>query len=330
MRILVTGGAGYIGSICVEELLRQGHELIVIDNLQEGHREAVLPEACFYEGDIGDAECLDRVFRKHEIECVIHFAAEASVGASMTDPHRFFLTNVTKGLILLETMRANGCRKIIFSSSAAIFGDPEVLPMGEGHPCRPINAYGESKLMFEKILGWYHASYGFQFNAFRYFNAAGATQRLGEAHRHESHLIPCLIQVALGLRERISIFGSDYPTSDGTCVRDYLHVADIARAHILALNNLDQRHSARYNLGHGIGYTNLEVLKIVENISGKKILYEFAPRRPGDPIRLVASSALAEEELGWSPRFSSLEDIVRSAWEWHLRHPSGYEKNPSG
>ena len=202
--------------------------------------------------------------------------------------------------------------------------------MDEGHPCRPINAYGESKLMFEKILDWYHASYGFQFNAFRYFNAAGATQRLGEAHRHESHLIPCLIQAAMGHRRGMSIFGSDYPTSDGTCIRDYLHVDDIAQAHLLALNHLDQRPSARYNLGHGIGYSNLEVLRIVEDVLGRKIPYEFAPRRPGDPERLVASSALAEKELGWRPRFASLEGIVRSAWDWNLRHPSGYERNPSG
>lgn len=324
MAILVTGGAGYIGSICVEELIKQDFKVIVIDNLQEGHREAVSPEAELIVGDIGDRFLLDRLFQDFEIATVMHFAAEATVELSMKDPQLFFETNVAKGLVLLDVMRENSCNKMIFSSTAALFGNPEYSPIDEAHPEKPINAYGESKLMFEKILDWYHSAYDLQFNSFRYFNAAGASKYFGEAHKNESHLIPIILCTALGQREKLYIFGSDYPTKDGTCIRDYLHVIDIAQAHILGLNNLEQRPKGKYNLGNGVGFTNLEVLKTAEQVSGKTIPFEFSERRVGDPDRLVASSDLAKRELGWKPQHETLEDIIRSAWDWHSRYPSGY------
>jgi UDP-glucose 4-epimerase len=324
MAILVTGGAGYIGSICVEELIKQGHEVVVIDNLQEGHREAVSPEATLFVGDIGDRFLLDRLFHDFEIETVMHFAAEATVEFSMKDPQIFFETNVVKGLVLLDVMKENDCSRMIFSSTAALFGNPEYTPIDESHPVKPINAYGESKLMYEKILDWYHSAYGLRYNSFRYFNAAGASKALGEAHNKESHLIPIILSTALGQREKLYIFGSDYPTEDGTCVRDYLHVVDIAQAHILGLDNLEKRPKAKYNLGNGVGFTNLEVLKASEKVSGKTIPFEFTDRRMGDPDRLVASSELAKDELGWKPQFDTLENIIQSAWEWHSKYPQGY------
>jgi UDP-glucose 4-epimerase len=324
MAILVTGGAGYIGSICVEELIKQGHEVVVIDNLQEGHREAVSPEATLFVGDIGDRFLLDRLFHDFEIETVMHFAAEATVEFSMKDPQIFFETNVVKGLVLLDVMKENDCSRMIFSSTAALFGNPEYTPIDESHPVKPINAYGESKLMYEKILDWYHSAYGLRYNSFRYFNAAGASKALGEAHNKESHLIPIILSTALGQREKLYIFGSDYPTEDGTCVRDYLHVVDIAQAHILGLDNLEKRPKAKYNLGNGVGFTNLEVLKASEKVSGKTIPFEFTDRRMGDPDRLVASSELAKDELGWKPQFNTLENIIQSAWEWHSKYPQGY------
>ena len=327
MAILVTGGAGYIGSICVEELLRQDHEVIVIDNLQEGHREAVSPEATLFVGDIGDRFFLSRLFHDFHIETVMHFAAEATVEFSMKHPQIFFETNVAKGLVLLDVMKENGCNRMIFSSTAALFGNPEYTPIDETHPEKPINAYGESKLMYEKILDRYHSAYGLSYNSFRYFNAAGASKALGEAHKKESHLIPIILSTALRQRDKLYIFGSDYPTEDGTCVRDYLHVVDIAQAHILGLDNLEKRPKAKYNLGNGVGFTNLEVLKASEKVSGKTIPFEFADRRMGDPDRLVASSELAKDELGWKPQFDTLESIIQSAWEWHSRHPEGYETN---
>jgi len=327
MVILVTGGAGYIGSICVEELLGQGYEVVVIDNLQEGHREAVLPEAVFYEGNYGDRVVLEGIFQKYPVDTVMHFAAEATVGISMTDPRVFFENNVAFGLVLLDVMRTFQCNKMIFSSTAAVFGEPEYIPIDEHHPEKPINAYGESKLMFEKILDWYHAAYGFQYNSFRYFNAAGASERLGEAHKNETHLIPIILHTALEKRTKIDIFGSDYDTKDGTCIRDYLHVIDIAQAHILGLPNLDKKSNAKYNLGNGVGFTNLEVLKTAEKVTGRNIPFEITARRPGDPDSLVASSLLAREELGWKPLYPSLESIISSAWRWHSEHPDGYPES---
>ncbi|MBN1223514.1 MAG: UDP-glucose 4-epimerase GalE [Candidatus Aminicenantes bacterium] len=327
MVILVTGGAGYIGSICVEELLKQNYDVVVIDNLKEGHRDAVLPEAVFYKGDCGDKNILEEIFRKHPIDTVMHFAAEATVGISMTDPQPFFENNVVQGLALLDVMKAFQCKRMIFSSTAAVFGEPEYMPIDEKHQQKPINAYGESKLMFERVLDWYHAAYGIQYNCFRYFNAAGASECLGEAHRKETHLIPIILDTALGKRKKIDIYGSDYRTKDGTCIRDYLHVVDIAQAHILGLANLDKRPNARYNLGNGIGFTNLEVLKTAEHVTGREIPFSLAERRPGDPDCLVASSQLAKEQLGWKPEFPSLQSIIGTAWQWHSKHPDGYGRS---
>jgi len=298
MSLLVTGGAGYIGSIVVEQLINRGHDVVVIDNFQEGNREALLPEVKLYEGDFGNKNLLAEIFSANDIQAVLHFAAETTIEFSMTDPGRYFHNNVVNGITLLDVMREFGCNRFIFSSTAAIFGEPQYLPIDEKHPQLPINAYGESKLMFEHILDWYHRAYGLRFNAFRYFNAAGASEKLGEAHRHESHLIPVIIQVLLGQREQITIYGNDYPTKDGTCIRDYVHVLDLAEAHILALENLDKNPAAKYNLGNGTGFSNLEVVKMVEQVSGKKVNYSLGPRRVGDPAMLVASSELAKKEFG--------------------------------
>lgn len=326
MRLLVTGGAGYIGSICVELLLNEGHEVVVVDNLQEGHKEAVIDGAVFYEGDFGRRDLLQEIFQAHEIDGVIHFAAETTIAFSMTDPGLYFHNNLVNGITLLDLMREFDCKRMIFSSTAATFGEPQYTPIDEKHPQKPINAYGESKLMFEKVLDWYHQAYGLEFNSFRYFNAAGASERLGEAHRHESHLIPVIIQVILGQRENMRIFGNDYPTKDGTCIRDYVHVIDLAEAHIKALENIDRHPNEKYNLGNGQGFSNLEVLRTVESVTREKVPFDFAPRRPGDPAVLVASSHLARQDIGWNPRFQDLETIVASAWEWHKAHPNGYDK----
>jgi UDP-glucose 4-epimerase len=323
MRVLVTGGAGYIGAVCVEELIHQKHEVIVIDNLTQGHKEAILPEAVFYQGDFGNSSLLESIFRSHSPDAVIHFAAETLIEFSMSDPGRYFRNNLVNGIILLDTMLKFNCKKIIFSSTAAIFGEPKHTPIDENHPQNPINAYGESKLMFEKILDWYNRCYGLKFNAFRYFNAAGASKFLGEDHNPETHLIPVIIN-AVHNGTKVKIFGSDYPTRDGTCIRDYVHVVDLAQAHILALSNLESRNSAKYNLGNTIGYSNLDVMRTIEAVSGEMVKYEIAAKRKGDPSELVASSALAKKELGWKPRYESLESIVESSWKWSSLNPRGY------
>jgi UDP-glucose 4-epimerase len=329
MTVLVTGGAGYIGSVVVEQLVMNGVKVIVVDNLQEGNAEAIHPEAVFYHGDFGMASVLNDIFDKHGIDAVLHFAAETTIQYSMTDPALYFKNNVVNGITLLDVMRKHGCQKFIFSSTAATFGEPQYIPIDELHPQKPINAYGESKLMFEKILDWYHWAYGLKFNAFRYFNAAGASKMFGENHRQESHLIPVIIQVALGRRKEISIFGNDYPTKDGTCIRDYIHVIDLAQAHILAIQNLDANPNHKYNLGNGEGFSNLEVIQMVEKVSGKKVNYQFDARRPGDPGVLIATSKLAKKELNWDPQYPDLQSIVESAWEWHSKHPFGYGKRES-
>ena len=325
MNILVTGGAGYIGSIVSEQLLLRNHRVIVIDNLQGGNRGALLPEAAFYEADFGDTEILGKIFQKHDIDVVFHFAALTIVEFSMTDPGAYFTNNLVKGITLLDVMREYDCDKFIFSSTAATFGEPEYIPVDEKHPQKPINPYGESKLMFEGVLDWYHRAYGLKFNAFRYFNAAGASERLGGAHDPETHLIPLIIQAALGQREQIYIFGTDYPTRDGTCVRDYIHVLDLAEAHILGLDNLDRNPNGKYNLGNGEGFSVREVIEMVAEVSGRDFPKVEADRRPGDPATLIASSKLAKEELGWKPKYDSLREIVRTAWEWHRSHVDGYD-----
>jgi UDP-glucose 4-epimerase len=321
MKVFVTGGAGYIGSVCTEELLNAGHHVTVYDNLSEGHRSAVDPRAAFILGRPElDGDLLAAV-TSAKPDAILHFAASALVGESMTNPGKYFGNNVANGLRLLEAAVAAGVKKFIFSSTCATYGPPERVPMTEDLPQRPINPYGESKLMFEKLLLWYREIHKLEFVAFRYFNAAGASETFGEHHRVESHLIPCVLKVALGQATQCEIYGTDYPTPDGTCIRDYIHVADLAQAHILALA---PRARGFYNLGNGDGYSVREVIQTCERISGAKIPAVEKPRRPGDPPRLVAAANKAKTELGWNPRFPKLEQIVDTAWRWHQRHPHGY------
>lgn len=324
MKILVTGGAGYIGSILVEQLLNENEGIVVLDNLVQGHREAVSGGAVFIQGDIKDNNLLKEIIDRHNIKAVIHMAAETVIARSMTDPKAFFHENVIKGIALLDTMLDCNVNKIIFSSSAAVYGEPRETPITEGHPEEPINSYGESKLIFERILGWYNRAYGLKFISVRYFNAAGASKQLGEDHDPESHLIPLVIKAALGQRDRVEVFGTDYPTKDGSCLRDYIHVVDLADAHILALKKIDEIKNGIYNLGSGHGNSVLDVIETARKVTGKKIITVNTGRRPGDPAVLVASPIKAKKELGWKPRLQDLEIIIKSAWEWHKNHPEGY------
>ncbi|MFZ5516808.1 MAG: UDP-glucose 4-epimerase GalE [Candidatus Zhuqueibacterota bacterium] len=324
MSLLVTGGGGYIASIVSELLIQQRFDVVTVDNFQEGNREAILPQVTLYEGDFGDTLLLKRIFSENEIKAVLHFAAETTIEFSMTDPKKYFHNNLVNSIALLDTMLEFGCTDIIFSSTAATFGEPEYVPIDENHPQNPINAYGESKLMFEKVLQWYHSSYGVRYNLFRYFNVAGASEKLGEAHKNESHLIPMIIQAVLKQRESFKLFGTDYPTKDGSCVRDYIHVEDLALAHILALKNLDACPNGEYNLGNGEGFTVKEIVETVQRITGVRVNVVETDRRAGDPAVLVAGNARAKKELGWQPKYPSIHDIVKSAWEWHRRHPHGY------
>lgn len=321
MNVLVTGGAGYIGSVCVEQLLNAGHRVTVFDNLTEGHRQAVDERAELVVGDLADRQAIMDVVHRAQPAAILHFAANALVGESMTNPSKYFRNNVAAGLNLLDAAVAGGVKKFIFSSTCATYGVPERLPMTEDLPQRPVNPYGESKLMFEKILGWYQQIHGLEFAAFRYFNAAGASQRFGEHHKIETHLIPNVLKVALGQRDSCEIYGTDYPTPDGTCIRDYIHVIDLAEAHILALQ---PGKKGFFNLGNGDGYSVRQVIQTCEQVTGKSIPAVEKPRRPGDPPRLVAAAEKARRELGWSPKYPQLEKIVQSAWDWHRRHPQGY------
>jgi len=326
MNVLVTGGAGYIGSVVAEHLLKQGHNVTVLDNLQQGHKEAVLPAAEFVLGNICDAKTLGRIFRRSKINAVMHMAADTLVGDSMTDPKRYFLNNLVGGISLLNAMLEHGVNKIIFSSTAAVYGEPQNTPIEENHPKTPINSYGQSKLMFETVLDWYRRAYGIECISFRYFCAAGATELLGEDHRPETHLIPNILKVALSKDNTVSVFGTDYPTKDGSCIRDFIHVADVARAHLLALEKADSLSGNVYNLGNGEGYSVLEVIKVAEKIVGRNIPVKFSSRRPGDPVTLIASSKRAAKELGWRPEFPDLESIIESAWRWLKAHPHGYKQ----
>lgn len=321
MKVLVTGGAGYIGSVCVEELLNAGHQVTVLDNLTEGHRSAVDPRAEFVQVCLGDRDRVRQVLGGSGAEAVLHFAASALVGESMTDPGKYFRNNVAHGLNLLEAAVGAGVRKFVFSSTCATYGVPERMPMDETLAQVPINPYGESKRMFESMLGWYHRLHGLEFVAFRYFNAAGATTRFGEHHRVETHLIPNVLRVALGKARECQVFGEDYPTPDGTCIRDYIHVVDLAQAHILALVPGRQ---GFFNLGNGDGYSVREVIETCREVSGRDIPFLVKPRRAGDPPRLVASATKAIQELGWKPAYPKLDQIIRTAWQWHLQHPDGY------
>jgi UDP-glucose 4-epimerase len=321
MNVFVTGGAGYIGSVCTEELLNAGHSVTVYDDLSEGHRSAVDSRARFVLGKPEEEGHIFNAVRDAKPQAILHFAANALVGESMVNPAKYFHNNVANGLKLLEAARAAGVKKFVFSSTCATYGPPDRVPMTEDLPQRPINPYGESKLMFERMLHWYHQIHGLEFVAFRYFNAAGATEKFGEHHRIETHLIPNVLKVPLGQAKQCEIYGTDYPTPDGTCIRDYIHIDDLAQAHILALE--PGKHGF-YNLGNGDGYSVLEVVRACEKITGRKIPAVPKPRRPGDPPKLVASAQRAVNELGWKPRFPKLHDIVATAWAWHQKHPQGY------
>ncbi len=325
MRILVTGGAGYIGSVVAGELANIGYHVAIVDNLRQGHQQAIPAEAEFLQADICDVPELEKIFQDREIDAVMHLAAESAVGFSMSDPSRYFETNVIGGIKLLDAMVKYCVHNIIFSSSAAVYGEPETVPIGEDHPKVPLNSYGESKLMFERILKWYGQAYDIKHISLRYFNAAGASERHGEDHRPETHLIPNVLKAALDNNNRpVTLFGTDYPTKDGSCVRDYVHVNDIARAHILALKKLDSLSGRAYNLGNGGGYSVMEVIEASRRVTGAPIPVNTSPRRPGDPAVLVASSKQAKEALGWEPQITRLEDILESSWKWMKDHPAGY------
>jgi len=321
MRIFVVGGAGYIGSVCAQLLLDEGHEVVVFDNLSEGHRRAVDSRANFIRGELADRAQIESALTGTRPDAVMHFAAYALVPESMRDPSKYFRNNISNGLNLLDAMLKTEVRRIIFSSTCAIFGPPDRVPIDESAVPRPISPYGESKLAFEKILRWYDEIHGFKFVSLRYFNAAGATENFGEDHRLETHLIPTVLKVALGQKPNLEIYGTDYETPDGTCIRDYIHIVDLAHAHILALGAAA---SGFYNLGTGGGSSVQEVIAACRKITGRKIEVIEKPRRPGDPPRLIASSEKIKKELGWRPQFQSLDAIIESAWAWHQKFPSGY------
>ena len=316
MRVLVTGGAGYIGSVVSEQLVNDGHEVVVYDNLSKGHRDAVVEGARFVEGDLLDADTLRRTLDSNRIEAVIHMAAFSLVGESVEKPSKYYHNNVVAGLVLLDAMRECEVKRIVFSSTAATYGEPEAQPIFESAPTNPTNPYGETKLAFEKAMHWNEQAYGLRYASLRYFNAAGASEKCGEDHDPETHIIPITLQVATGKRTHVEIYGDDYPTADGTCIRDYIHVIDLARAHILALDILGER-SAIYNLGcGGDGYSVRDVIDTAQRVTGKEIPVRMGPRRAGDPAVLIASSDKIKSELGWQPQFQDLGLIIESAWRW--------------
>ncbi len=321
MRVFVTGGAGYIGSVATAMLADAGHEVVVFDSLELGHREAVDPRARLIVGDLRDAESVEQAMAATKPDAVMHFAAYALVGESMTAPERYFENNVAGGINLARAMLKTGVRRIVFSSTCATYGQPDTTSIDEAMPQRPTNPYGQSKLMFEQILTWYARIHGLQPIFLRYFNACGATQTLGEDHTPESHVIPLLLQVAQGQRRRFCVYGDDYETPDGSCVRDYIHVSDLARAHMLALTT---EATGAFNLGTGQGVSVLEMLAAARRVTGHALPAEIGPRRAGDPAYLVASPARAREVLGWTAEITAVEAIVRSAWDWRQRHPNGY------
>ena len=325
MVVLVTGGAGYIGSILTEQMIDQGHRVVVVDNLSRGHRAAVVPEAFFIQADLNDQQALEDIFRNYRIDSVMHLAACTSVEQSMKEPGRYFRNNVSCGINLLDCMIKHGVKHIVFSSSAAVYGEPEEVPVSEDSSLNPVNAYGDSKLVFERILCWYSKSYGLKYISLRYFNVAGASQRFGADHHPETNLIPIVVRAALGDIEYLPVFGDDYNTRDGTCVRDYINVLDIARAHILVLDSFGEGLGNRaYNLGNGEGFSVMEVIKTARKVTGAAIPVRVYPRRPGDPAVLIADYRRAKEYIGWEPENSLLENIIRSAWLWQKEHPQGY------
>lgn len=320
MRVLVTGAAGYIGSVVTERLVNDGHAVTGLDNLRHGYRDAVHPAARFLEGDLLDRQWLHTAVREDGYDAVVHLAAEALIDESIRDPGLFFRVNVTGGLNLLDAMAAAGVQRLVFSSTAAVYGEPSAVPIREEAPHSPVNAYGESKLAFERMLPWYRRAHGLRHVSLRYFNACGATERCGERHRPETHLIPILIEVALGTRPAVQLFGVDYDTPDGTCIRDYVHVSDIAEAHVRCLAELDTLGAEAFNLGNGEGYSNLQVIDAVRRVTGRPIRVEHAGRRPGDPARLVASADRIERRLGWRPAMTDLDQMIASAWRWQVQH----------
>lgn len=327
MTVLVLGGAGYIGSHTVYELIDRGEDVVIIDNLETGHIEAVHEKARFYQGDIRDRAFLDGVFEKEHIDAVIHFAANSLVGESMTNPLKYYDNNLNGTKVLLEAMNAHDIKKIVFSSTAATYGEPERVPILETDKTEPTNAYGETKLSMEKMFKWCDRAYGLKYVSLRYFNACGAhvSGSIGEAHKPETHLIPLILQVPLGQREAISVFGDDYDTKDGTCVRDYIHVTDLAQAHILAVKYLMEGNESNiFNLGNGVGFTVKEVIETAKKATGKDIKAVMDERRAGDPAQLIASSEKAKTILGWKPEHADLEEIISSAWKWHSTHPNGF------
>jgi len=322
--VLVTGGAGYIGSVTVERLVGAGHHVVVLDNLSKGHRAAMHEGVPLVVGDIGDRDLVSRTLTEHKVEAVIHFAAKSLVGESMEKPGDYYQNNVVAGVRLLEGMHAAGVDRIVFSSSAGVYGEPESVPIAETNRTVPVNVYGDTKLIFERVLAWEAELTGLKHISLRYFNAAGASARYGEDHRPESHLIPIALQVVAGRRPELTVFGDDYETPDGTCIRDYIDVRDLSDAHIRALEALGEGRSGIYNLGNGEGWSVLNVIDSVERVTGRTVERRMGARRAGDPARLVASSSLATRELGWKPEHPELDDMVEAAWAWMQEHPGGY------
>ena len=329
MAILVCGGAGYIGSHTVYQLVEKGESVVIVDNLQTGHLDAVNPKAKFYEGDIREAAVLDKIFTENKIDAVVHFAANSLVGESMNNPLKYFNNNVYGMQVLLEAMVRHGVDKIVFSSTAATYGEPERIPIMEDDRTEPTNPYGQSKLIMEKMMKWVSLANGIRYVSLRYFNAAGAIEdgSIGEDHNPETHLIPLILQVPLGKREHITIFGDDYPTPDGTCLRDYIHVLDLADAHVLAVDYLRKGGESNiFNLGNGQGFSVKEMIEAAEEATGHDIKVEIGQRRAGDPAQLIASSEKARSVLGWKPRFTDVRAVIGTAWKWHQQHPEGYSK----
>ena len=323
--VLVTGGAGYVGSVCCRQLLERGHKVIVVDNLSTGHAAAVPDGATLHQLDYGDRKAISELLRGNPIDTVFHFAAKALIPESVSNPGLFFDVNVASAIAFLETLREFGIRRFVFSSSAAVYGNPQSVPIDEDALKNPVNSYGETKLMFERVLEWYARAYAWNVTAFRYFNASGAMGESGEDHQPETHILPLLFQAATGERPYFSIYGGDYQTPDGTCIRDYVHVADIAAAHLLALEGKGKGFAA-YNIGLGKGYSVREVIRVVEQVTATKIPARVEERRPGDPAILCASPAKLMRELNWQPRSSDLTNVIQSAWEWKSRHPHGYRR----
>lgn len=327
MSVLVCGGAGYIGSHCVYKLIEMGEKVVVVDNLQTGHRDAIHEGAIFYEGDIRNLEFLSSVFKEQEIDSVIHFAANSLVGVSMSEPLNYFDNNVYGTEVLLKAMVQNNIKKIVFSSTAAVYGEPKSVPIKEDGPTNPTNPYGETKLAMEKIMKWVDLAHGIKYISLRYFNVAGAHEsgKIGEAHSPETHLIPLVLQVPLGKREKVFIFGDDYDTSDGTCIRDYIHVMDLIKAHLLALEYLNKGNESNiFNLGNGMGFSVKEIIDAAEEVTGQNIKRKIVERRLGDPAILVASSHKAKEILNWEPKYTNINDIIASAWNFHKTHENGF------